>query len=605
MHATTSAAAAEARIIERLSGASTLCELFQATAAERADEVALRTPGGGAEITWAQYAARMQAIAGGLAALGVVRGEAVALMMTNRPEFALVDCAAMHLGATPFSVYNTQPADVIHHLLDNAGCRVAVCEQAFLERVTAAAQGTAVEHVVCVDGEAPGALSLAALEQQPAPEGFDFQDAWRAVRGEDVLTLIYTSGTTGPPKGVEITHDNLLAELRGMAGVLGVTPGGRMVSFLPPAHIADRWASQYTGFAHGLTVTYVADATQLAPALLDARPTAWGAVPRIWEKFKAAIEARIAGEQDAVRREAVEQAIATGIRMVQCRQAGEPVPEELAAAHAAVEPVLGGLRASLGLDQAKWIVVGAAPAPREVLEFFAGIGLDLLEVWGMSELSCAATCVPPEAPRLGSVGKAIPGAEIVLADDDEVLVRGPLVMRGYRREPEKTAETIDAEGWLHTGDIGRFDDDGYLYIVDRKKELIINAAGKNMSPANIESRLKVSHPLIGQAICIGDRRPYNVALLVLDPDAAAAWARAHGLEGIPPAALADREDVRAEIATAVEEANTHLARVEQIKRFHLLHDEWLPGGEELTPTMKLKRKPIAEKYAEVIEQLYA
>jgi long-chain acyl-CoA synthetase len=589
----------------RLESAGTLCELFQATAAERADEVALRTPGGAQELTWREYAARAERIAAGLAALGVRRGDAVALMMVNRPEFALVDCAAMHLGATPFSIYNTFPAEVIEHVLGNARTRVVVCEEQFAPAVLRARASTQVEHVVCLSDGIEGAVSLADLEAAAA-DGFDLHEHWHAVGGEDVLTLIYTSGTTGPPKGVEITHANMLAELRASARVLPVTPGGRTVSYLPAAHIADRWASYYTAIAHGLTLTFLADATQLAGALVDSRPTVWGGVPRVWEKIRASLEAAIASDPDAARRAATLAAIDTGLQVLRREQAGEPIGEELTAAYArAEEQVLCHLRERLGLAQVEWIVIGAAPATRDLLEFFGAIGLPLLELWGMSELSCIGTTNLPHANRIGTVGQALPDSEVALAEDGELLVRSAMVMRGYRGEPERTAEAIDADGWLHTGDIATIDADGFVTIVDRKKELIINAAGKNMSPANIEGVLKSAHPLIGQVVCIGDRRPYNVALLVLEPDAAATWAREHGVGGDALRELAEHEDLRAELDAAVARANERLSRVEQIKRFRVLSGEWLPGGEELTPTMKLKRKPIAEKYAAEIEALYS
>jgi long-subunit acyl-CoA synthetase (AMP-forming) len=302
---------------------------------------------------------------------------------------------------------------------------------------------------------------------------------------------------------------------------------------------------------YGATVTPVADPTQVFAVVAQVRPTALGGVPRVWEKLKAALEA--SGAADAP-------------------------PEQL--------------RARLGLDEAAWLGVGAAPTPVEVLEFFEARGMPIYEVWGMSETSCIVTTNRPGAVRFGSVGQPIEGMELWIADDGELLVRGPLVMAGYRNRPDLTAEAIDADGWLHTGDVARIDDDGFVWIVDRKKELIINAAGKNMSPANIEARLKASGPLIGQACVVGDRRPYNVALLVLDPDTAA------GLDPEDPAVVA-------RVQEEVDAANAHLARVEQIKRFRLLAAEWLPGGDELTPTMKLKRRPIAAKYAGEIDALYA
>jgi long-subunit acyl-CoA synthetase (AMP-forming) len=587
---------------------SSLCEAFQRSAAINPDGVALRTPGGAVEITWRAYAERVRSIAAGLAALGVERGETVALMMSNRPEFNLCDTAAMHLGATPFSVYNTLAPEQIAYLFSNAENRVVICESVFVDRVAAA--GGKVEHIICVDGAPSGRLSLDDVEAM-GDTGFDFDAAWRAVGLDDVLTLIYTSGTTGPPKGVEITHANMLAEIAATSSVLPVTSTDRIASYLPSAHVADRWSSHYQQMVFGLQITCVADIKTIAAALADIRPTLWGGVPRVWEKIKAALEARIDSEADPQRKQAMQWAVATGIKKVRAEQAainGEgPGPDEalLAEYAKADELVLSKIRQQIGLDGVHWSIIGAAPASMDVLEFFGAIGLPISELWGMSELSCCATINPPGRIKLGTVGPALPGVELTIAEDGELLCRGPLVMRGYRNEPEKTAEAIDADGWLHTGDVATIDDDGYVRIVDRKKELIINAAGKNMSPANIESRLKAASPLIGQAIAIGDRRPYNVALIVLDPDACGAYAVKAGLADASPAALCENEGIVAAVTAAVEEANAGLSRVEQIKTFRILPVDWLPGGDELTPTMKLKRKPIAEKYVAEIDALYA
>jgi long-subunit acyl-CoA synthetase (AMP-forming) len=586
---------------------SSLCEAFQRSAAINPDGVALRTPGGAVEITWREYGARVRSIAAGLAGLGVRRGHTVALMMTNRPQFNLCDTAAMHLGATAFSVYNTLAAEQIAHLFTNAENRVVICEEAFAERVAAA--GGKVEHIVCIDGQPAGTVTLEDVEAAGDP-GFDFDAAWQAVGPDDVLTLIYTSGTTGPPKGVEITHANMLAQIAGTSAVLPVTSTDRIASYLPSAHVADRWSSHYQQMIFGLQVTCVADIRTIAAALADIRPTLWGGVPRVWEKIKAALEARIDTEPDPQRKQGLQWAIATGVKKVRAEQAainGEgPGPDEalLAEYAKADEMVLSKIRQQLGLDEVHWSIAGAAPTSMDVLEFFGAIGLPICELWGMSELSCCATINPPGRIKLGTVGPAMPGVELAIADDGELLCRGPILMRGYRNEPEKTADAIDADGWMHTGDVATIDDEGYVRIVDRKKELIINAAGKNMSPANIESRLKSASLLIGQAVAIGDRRPYNVALIVLDPDACAAYAAKAGLADASAAALCQNEGVVAAVSAAVEEANAGLSRVEQIKSFKILPVDWLPGGDELTPTMKLKRKPIAEKYTAEIEALY-
>jgi len=549
--------------------ASTLCEAFQITAAERPDALALRTPGGAAEISWAEYAERVRRIAGWLAALGIGRGDTVALMMTNRPEFNLVDTAAIHLGAIPFSIYNTSAPDQISYLFSNAENRIVMCERQFLGAIRAA-DAPLVEQVVVIDADEEGTLTLAEIEAA-CPDDFDFERAWRAVDPEDVATLIYTSGTTGLPKGVQLTHASIMAENRACAAVMPFPVGGRFTSYLPSAHIGDRWgAHYYTSIMFGATITAIADIRQVVGVLPEVRPSAWGAVPRIWEKIKAGLEAKGITDPSAL-------------------------PDDVTAA----------VRAQLGLDQAQWLLCAAAPIPPQVLEYFHALGLPVREAWGMSELSCFATINPADDNRVGTVGTALPGIELKLLDDGELLVRGPIVMKGYRKDPEKTAQAVDAEGWMHTGDVATIDEDGYVTIVDRKKELIINAAGKNMSPANIEQKLKSSSPLIGQAICIGDRRPYNVALLVLDPDACAQWAQQHGLANESAAVLAEDPGVHDEVARGVEIANSQLSRVEQIKRFTILPVDWGPGGEELTPTMKLKRKQIHAKYTAEIDALYA
>ncbi|HUR73684.1 MAG TPA: AMP-dependent synthetase/ligase [Sporichthya sp.] len=547
--------------------AGTICEAFQLTAAAHADRVALRTPDDSVSLTFAEYNDRVRRLAGGLAALGVGPGDTVALMMLNRPEFNLVDMAALHLGAVPFSVYNSSSPEQVEYVFSNAQNTVAICESRFLETVRKA--GPALAHIVCIDGGDGGTLSLDELMAR-GEEGFDFEAAWRAVQPDDVLTLIYTSGTTGPPKGVQLTHAGMLAENRGCSAFLPGHADPSIVSYLPSAHIADRWSQHYyASVTFGATVTCIPDMAQLIPGLISSRPTMWGGVPRVWEKIMAALQAQGLADPAAL-------------------------PEEVRA----------GARAKIGLDRVQWSICGAAPIAPEVLEYFLALGLPIQELWGMSETSCCLTINPIDDIRVGSVGQILPGMEFSIAEDGEALVRGPLVMSGYRNDPERTAEAIDADGWMHTGDVCVIDDDGYITIVDRKKELIINAGGKNMSPANIEQKLKASHALIGQAVCIGDGRRYNTALLVLDPDAAAAYAKQAGLPDSSPAAVAADPAVQQIVANAVEAANERLSRVEQIKKFHLLDVDWLPGGDELTPTMKLKRKPISEKYAAYIEALY-
>jgi len=585
--------------------ASTLAEAFRITAAERADEVAIRTRQDEFAITWGELRERVDALAGGLARLGVQRGDTVALMLSNRPEFHLCDLAAMMLGATPFSLYTTYTPEQIGYLIGDAQAKVLICEQQYLPQVREARRELPeLEYVILVDGDAPlGTLALSEVEG--SNPDFDVAASIARIQPTDVLTLIYTSGTTGPPKGVQLIHRNLIATVEGAAEMIDFPPDGRVISWLPAAHIAERNAHHYLPIVFGLQITCCHDPREVLSYLPEVRPTWFFAVPRIWEKLKAGLETMVAGQPEE-RRAELQAALDAGVRKVRLEQAGEPVPAELAEQVAKADAeIFSGLRAMLGLDRVEAINVGAAPTPIEVLEFFHAIGLPLAELWGMSETCGAGTVNPREKIKLGTVGPAAPKVEIKLDADGEVLVRSDVVMLGYRNLPEKTAEALTDDGWLRTGDIGVLDEDGYLTIVDRKKELIINAAGKNMSPANIEATLKSASPLIGQACCIGDRRPYNTALIVLDTDFAPVWAAQQGIEDTTLESLAGQERVRAAVQEAVDAANAKLARVEQVKRFQIVAGDWLPGGDELTPTMKLKRKPIGEKYADAIEELYA
>lgn len=582
----------------------TLCEAFQRTAARHPDRVALRTPGGAVSITWRTYAARVASLATGMAAHGANHGDTVAIMLTNRPEMHLVDVAAMHLGATSFSIYNTLTTDQIVHVLSNSGARIVVCERQFADRLLPAAEQTQVETVVCVDGSLDGTITLEQLESAEAPD-FDFDASWRAVRPEDVLTLIYTSGTTGAPKGVELTHANMLAELNAGNGDIEITDEDRVVTYLPHAHVADRWGSHYSQIAFGTQLTCVSDTKQILAALTDARPTVFGAVPQIWYKVQTGIETKVAAEPSPLKKRLAEWAIATSVAAVEAKERSGSIPFGLRLKQQLADRlVLAKIREGIGLDHVRVAVSGAAAITHETLVLMTALGLPICEAWGMSELSGIATINPPNAQRLGTVGTAVNGVELRLADDGELLVRGGIVMKGYRNEPGKTAEAVDADGWLHSGDIATIDTDGYVTIVDRKKELIINAAGKNMSPTNIESAIRAASPLVGQAVAIGDRRKFNVALIVLEPEASATFAAQHGIADASVAALARNPTVHAEIERAIAEANGRLARVEQVKKFAILPDVWEPGSTELTPTMKLRRKPISDRYADVIERLY-
>lgn len=584
--------------------APNLAEAFLATANQISDSVAIRTGDDSISWTWGEVSDRARAYAGALSSLGVRRGETVALMLDNRPEFIPLDLGAVMLGAVPFSIYQTLAAEEIEYLLRDAEAKLVFVEEAYAEQMKKALEGVdGVEKVVVLSESAPdGWMTLTEFEALD-PE-FDPSESIAAIDSDDLLTLIYTSGTTGPPKGVELTHRNLMTLVAGIQGLVSFEAGvSRVISWLPAAHIAERGAHYYLPVISGAQVTICPNPREIVSFLPQVQPTWFFAVPRIFEKLKAGMEAMIEGKPEE-EKAAARAALSAAVQKVRLEQSGEVVPDELAAAVAqADDEMFSGLRQMLGLEELEAVNVGAAPTPVETLEFFHAIGIPIGELWGMSETCGVATCNPPGKVKIGTVGPPVAGVSIKLADDGEVMVKADSVMRGYRNLPDKTAETIDGD-WLLTGDIGVLDEDGYLSIVDRKKELIINAAGKNMSPANIEGHLKSASPLIGAAVAIGDNRPYNVALFTLDPDFAPVWAQQKGLGEIDIAALAGSEEVRDALQTAVDEANEKLARVEQIKKFEILPEVWMPGGEELTPTMKLKRKPIDAKYSEEIEALY-
>jgi long-chain acyl-CoA synthetase len=393
---------------------------------------------------------------------------------------------------------------------------------------------------------------------------------WQAVAPDDLAAIIYTSGTTGPPKGVELTHGAAMAECAASAERYPLPVGGRTISYLPAAHVVDRWSTHWwASLTHGFSVTSVGDMRTVIFLLPSVRPTKWGGVPRIWEKLHQALVGQ-----------------------------GVTDPEALS------EEERHAMRERLGLDAALHLGGGAAPMPIDVLRYFEALGLPITEAWGMSETAGAAIGNPPGAIRAGTCGTPLPGLEIDLAADGELLVRGPTVMRGYRDDPRATADALDGDGWLRTGDIAHVEE-GYVSIVDRKKELIVTAGGKNLSPVNIESRIEAGSPLIDHAVAVGDRRPYVAALIVLDPDAAVDFAAEHGIDDASVTALATHPEVRSEVRAAVEAANAALSRVERVKQFAILPREWRAGGEELTPTLKLKRREIALRYAGEIDGLYS
>jgi long-chain acyl-CoA synthetase len=587
--------------------AATVPEAFQRTVAQYGDKPALRTIDGSLALTWSELGDRVRSLAAGLAGAGLGAGDTIAMLLPNTPECHLVDFAAVHLGAVPFAIFNSSPAEQIAHQLANADARYVVTEQGFLPKVLDAVSTLdgQVEQVILVDGEVEGTVPLAALEAAPAV-GFDFEAAWRAVRAEDLVTLIYTSGTTGPPKGAEWSHRTVMAEQRALDAALPMPTDG-IISFLPMAHAGGRITAHYMALGYGATITACPDMKQVPVALGATRPDAFFSVPRLWEKLQVAIEGMIAAQPDE-QRVALQEVLDLGLERVRAVESGSGVPAGEAAAlvvrHDAILPRLSPLLGRLGLDNIKAAFVGGAPSSPELSQFFRAVGVPMLEAYGLTEGSLNVFNRVDDY-KTGTAGKPLPGVEVRLADDGELLCRADLNFTGYRKQPEATAEALDDDGWLHTGDIATIDEQGFIAIVDRKKEIIITSAGKNMSPANIESTVRGESSLIGQVVAIGDGRKYVTALITLDPEAAPVHAKNLGLGELPLEELVTSPVLLAEIGAVVDRANKRLHGSEQIKRFTVLGEAWLPDSDELTPTAKLKRRIIHGKYAPQIEELYA
>jgi len=604
--------------IEREIDGRTLCDLLADNAAGDGGDtpaVSWKQDGQWRTRSWREHRERVAEAAVGLARLGIGRGDFVAIMATNRPEHVVADQAAVHAGATPSTFYFTLAPEQIRYCAGHCEAKVAVLENRdMLKRWQEIREELpALRHLVVIEGAEDesgrdGVLTwdqlVAGGREALAADPGAFEELRGKVRPEDAATLLYTSGTTGPPKGVLLTHHNLLFECAALNRLHGLPTGGSSVSYLPLAHIAERVLSIYGPLTLRSHVWFCPDPAQAVEYVREARPTLFFGVPRVWEKVRAGINAKLAAEESDRKRKLAQAAVGTGLEVVRRRQRGQAVPLGMRVRHAALDAlVLAKIRKAIGLDRCTFASSAASPLAVDVAEYFAAIGLPLVEVYGMTETTGVATGNPPDRIKIGTVGPAISGVEVRLADDGEVLVRGPVNTPGYFKQEEATRALIDGDGWLHTGDVGELDADGYLRIVDRKKELIITSSGKNVSPANIEGLLK-EHPLVGQALAYGDNRPYVVALVVLDHEMVPAWAASNGVAAAALAELAAHEQVLQEVQQAVDAANQRLARAEQVKRFEVLPVEWTAESEELTPTLKLRRRIIHAKYAERIDALY-
>ncbi|MFE2058244.1 AMP-dependent synthetase/ligase [Streptomyces sp. NPDC059446] len=562
--------------------------------------------GGGTTLTWREVRHETAVLAAAYGALGVERGEQVLMMMGNRPEHWLSDLALTHLGAVPVSVYGTAAPGQIAHIARHSRARFAVVEGAGeLERWEPLLADAAVPLEALVVVEPPEAgphrswdTLRATGERLRSDEAFD--KGWREIRAQDPLTVVYTSGTTGDPKAVPITHRSVVSNALALDRVVELPDHVEHICYLPFAHIAERMLGIYLPVFRASHVHLCADAAAVAVTARALHPAQFFGVPRVWEKLAASVRAALAGLPEE-QRAAVEAANATAREHVACRERGEQPSAELEASYQeARETVLAPVLSLAGFERLVWTASASAPMPLDVVRFWAGFGIVVMDAWGLTETVGVFTTNSPSAFRLGSVGRPLEGLELRIADDGEILVRGGTVFAGYLRADGTVDGALDEDGWFPTGDIGRIDEDGYLWLTDRKKEMIITSTGKNVSPALVENTLK-EHPLIGQALVHGDGRSYLVALLVLDSEMAPAWAAAHGIEGDP----LTHPEVHEEIARAVEAANARLNRTEQIKRFRLLTREWGPETGELTPSLKLRRRVVREQYADALDALYA
>ncbi|MCD6638706.1 MAG: long-chain fatty acid--CoA ligase [Nocardioides sp.] len=560
-------------------------------------------------ITWGQTWELTQQVAAALIALGVEKSDPVAIMANNRTAHTLADFGTMAAGAVPMSIYNTLSQDQVAYIAGESEPVVAILENhdRFQRWEKALADTASLRHVVMIEDADQCPDERVMTWEEFMAQGTDTSavaERLAQLGPEDPATYVYTSGTTGNPKGVVLTHHNVLYEAVSTMDAAGLHGQQRTVSYLPLAHVAERVLATWGPPFLASHVHAIPDPAGLLGTLGEVHPTAFFGVPRVWEKIKTGISAKLAEDPDPANVKMVQDAMAAGLAWVEAHEYGnEMTPEVQQAYEEADAAILGFLRLLLGLDQVEWAASAAAPMPVEVARFMAGLGIKVYDVYGMTETAGAFTANGPGAFRLGTVGRANPGIEVKLGEDGEILTRGPVNTPGYYKQEGATRNLIDADGWVHTGDIGTVDEDGFYTIVDRKKELIITSSGKNIAPSNIENLLKES-PIIGHAMAIGDGQPYVVAILTLDGEIAPIVADKMGIEYTDLADLATKPEIRAMAQAAVDKANERLSRPEQVKAFELLGQEWTAESEELTPTLKLKRRVVNLKYTDIIEGLY-
>ncbi|ALG05620.1 AMP-dependent synthetase/ligase [Kibdelosporangium phytohabitans] len=585
---------------------STLPARLLELAATQPKEVALRHKlwGRWRETTWAGYAAQVARTAAGLRRLGVAAGTRVAIHAENRPEWLLADLAVQGLGAVSVGIYPTSPAAEIEYLLAHAAVSVLITEdEQQLDKVLAVRQNLPdLRHIVVIDPRGVRAEGILTFADLMADDDGSYAATVSSLDPSAPAILVYTSGTTGPPKGAVISHANLVASGRKFVDALGAGDRDEVLSYLPLCHIAERLISVIDAVWAGSTVNFGEGGEAFAQDLRDVQPTVFLGVPRVWEKMMAGVEIRMS-DASRLKRLVYKACLRQGRRIAPRRMSGRTSPADKIVLALCELLVFRPLRLKLGMSRVRVPVSGAAPIAPQVLEYLWAVGIPVLEGYGQTENTAICTLTPPGDVRLGTVGRALPGVEIRIADDGEILTRSDGVFQGYLDDPAATAATVDTDGWLHTGDVGTLSDDGFLTITDRKKDIIITAGGKNVSPSEIENLLKVS-PYVREAMVVGDRRKYLTALVGIELDTVGNWATRRGLAYTTYADLSDKPEVHALIGNVVSAANKELAQVEQVKRFALIGKELDHEDGELTATQKVKRTAIEKRFHAEIEAMY-
>ena len=603
---------AERAEIDSVVDGKTIVDYFNRNADRHGDKAAIhwKEQGEFQNLTWSEYRDVVHKAAAGLASLGVTKDEFVAIMAGNRPEHVIADYAVVHSGATPVTIYSTLAANQIQYIADNCSATVAILEDLeFMKRwEEIKSELPNLRYVVLMSGAenydtADWVLSwddlLARGTQQLQDDPETVSRAVDQIDPDTLATLIYTSGTTGTPKGVMISQRNVVWTVECLRRGANLKLGARMVSYLPLAHIAERLATHYLGTYLAGEVWFCPNLAGVLEYIQEARPTLFVGVPRVYEKFHSRLLARF-DEASGVKGMLLKKALETNAARVEAEENGG---SGSALAGILDKIALSKVREGLGMENVEIAITAAAPINPDLVRFFQSIGIPLFELYGMSETTGPATSNVPGASKIGSVGRPLPGVGIKLDEDGEVMMSGGVITAGYYKLPEASTETFDSQGWLHSGDLGRIDEDGYLWIVGRKKEIIITAAGKNVAPAKLETLLG-NHPLVSKACMVGDGRKFLTMIIALDDEEAPAWAEARGIAYTDLASFAKHPEVEAEIKQAIDEANESVARVEQVKKWVIVGDAWTPDSGEVTPSLKLKRRVVLEKYADEIEKMY-